>query len=117
MSSLDLLPTFLRLAGAGKTLANPLDGVDLLRPRKERNERTLYWRYGNSGALRLGDWKVVRQNRGRETGADWELFDLKKDPIESRNLAKEQPGRAKLLVDRWTALDGEMAVPGRELRN
>ncbi len=114
VSSLDLMPTFLRLAGAGKKLAHPLDGVDLLRPQKER---TLYWRYGNSGALRMGDWKVVRQNRGREMGAEWELFDLKKDPIESRNLAKEQLGRAKLLVDRWTALDGEMAVPGRELRN
>jgi arylsulfatase len=65
----------------------------------------------------MGDWKVVRQNRARETSAEWELFDLKKDPIESRNLAKEQPGRAELLVGRWRALDGEMAVPWRELRN
>lgn len=114
VSSLDLMPTFLKMAGAGKSLANPLDGSYLLGPKKER---TLYWRYGTSGALRMGDWKVVRQNRGRETSAEWELFDLKKDPIESRNLAKEQPGRAELLVGRWRTLDGEMTVPWRELRN
>ncbi len=114
VTSLDLMPTFLRLAGAGKALANPLDGMDLMGPRRER---TLYWRYGNSGALRMGDWKVVRQNRPRQEGAVWELFDLAKDPTESRDLAQEQPGRAKLLVERWTALDGGMSEPGRELRN
>jgi arylsulfatase A-like enzyme len=114
VTSLDLMPTFLRLAGVGKALANPLDGMDLMGLRRER---TLYWRYGGSGALRMGDWKVVRQNRPRQEGATWELFDLAKDPTESRDLAQEQPGRAKLLVERWTALDGEMSEPGRELRN
>jgi arylsulfatase A-like enzyme len=114
VTSLDLMPTFLRLAGAGKARTNPLDGMDLMRPRRER---TLYWRYGTSGALRMGDWKIVRQNRPRREGASWELFDLAKDPTESRDLAQEQPGRAKLLVERWTALDGEMPEPGPELRN
>jgi arylsulfatase B len=108
VTSLDLLPTFLRAAAAGKPRANPLDGLDLLaKPRP----RTLYWRYGPNSALRHGNWKLVRQNRPRQSDAPWELFDLKQDPTESRNLAPEQPGRARLLEQLWKALDGEMSAP------
>lgn len=113
VSSLDLLPTFLQMAGAKADPQRPLDGMAL---GKAPQERTLYWRYGNNAALRVGDWKLVRQNRGREQGAPWELYDLGKDAIESRNLAAEQPGRAKLLGEQWAALDGGMMPGGKELR-
>ncbi|MGB0579510.1 MAG: sulfatase-like hydrolase/transferase [Limisphaerales bacterium] len=73
----DLFPTILNLAGqqAGMT-----DGVDLsahLLKQQPLPERTLFWRNGNSKAVRWKNWKLVRNHE-----APFELYDLDQSPDE-----------------------------------
>ena len=81
----DLMPTFLELAGAkypksfqGNELT-PLAGKSLMPALKDGRlgERTLGWEHEGNRAFRVGDWKVVAAFRG-----EWELYDLKSDHTE-----------------------------------
>ncbi|MDT7829335.1 arylsulfatase [Pricia sp. S334] len=64
---------------------------------KEGQERHdfLYWEfpeYGGQVAIRMGDWKVVRQNlKDNEKEPTLELYNLADDPVESNNLAGGHP--------------------------
>ncbi|WP_339751060.1 sulfatase-like hydrolase/transferase [Algoriphagus aquimarinus] len=64
VSTLDLLPTFLHLAGENPTLISGLDGVNLIPfvkgQDKNRPHEVLYWKKENRGAIRAGDWKLIR---------------------------------------------------------
>ncbi|MBI1369385.1 MAG: sulfatase-like hydrolase/transferase [Planctomycetes bacterium] len=93
---IDFAPTFLDLAGAKKP--DRLPGISLVRSlRGEVVERpTLYWDFGNSAAIREGDWKLVRH------GKTWELYDLAKDSTEIHDLVSADPGRAAAMAARWT---------------
>ncbi len=114
LSSLDLLPTLLAAAGARQD-GPKLDGVNLLPwlrgKQKSLPERALYWRYDKSGALRRGDWKIVRQRRRQDPELPWSLFHLGRDPGETRDLAPSEPGRVAEMVREWSALDREMIPP------
>jgi arylsulfatase A-like enzyme len=57
----------------------------------------LWWQHEGNRALRVGDWKIVAAGKGSE----WELYDLASDPTESKNLAKDQPAKAKELAAVW----------------
>ncbi len=111
MSSVDLYATALAIGGA-KADADS-DGVDLLPflkgEKQGRPREVLYWRQGNKTALRVVDWKLVRH--GRNQPGPWELYNLREDISESRNLAAGQPGRLAELRAAWEKLDGEMAEP------
>lgn len=61
-------------------------------------QREFFWRMGNRNAIRVGDWKAVRQQ-----STVWELYDLASDIGESNNLAGEKPGKLSELTDRWEA--------------
>lgn len=97
VSSWDLAPTFAYLAGVampksdGQSLMALLDGE-----RSNLGERCLYWRYRYNGqllqAVRLGDWKLLRG-----TPSSVELYNLVKDPNESRDLASNYPERVREL--------------------
>jgi arylsulfatase len=101
---IDLMPTFLELAGAeyprsfqgrellplaGRSLAPAFQGDPL-------GERELAWEHEGNRALRAGNWKLVARFRG-----DWELYDLGSDRTERNNLAAKQPARLQQLADRW----------------
>jgi arylsulfatase A-like enzyme len=87
----DLMPTAAALAGVGGPAAT--DGVSLLplllggrAPRRE----FLYWEFHEGGfaqAVRVGSWKAVRKGPGGAV----ELYDLKKDPGEARDVAARHP--------------------------
>jgi hypothetical protein len=55
---------------------------------------------GHRGLYRDG-WEVVtrRQPRTPFTDADWELYDLQKDPVEMHNLASAEPDRVTELAE------------------
>lgn len=56
--------------------------------------RPLIWifpAYGGQVAVRIGDFKVVRQGLQTNTIGPWELYDLHSDPAESNDLATERP--------------------------
>jgi arylsulfatase len=54
--------------------------------------------------MREGDWKLVSL-AGQEPPyvKDWELYNLKNDRSETKNLAAEFPEKVKEMSDKWLA--------------
>jgi arylsulfatase A-like enzyme len=142
VSSIDFFPTLLEACGA-KSDARP-DGLSLVPVLKGDGLKrdALYWHYphySNQGgrpgaAVRAGDYKLIEfYEDGRR-----ELFDLKKDVGETRNLIEDKSDIAKDLgkiLDTWRkevgakmmkpnpdyvpnpqAKDGTVTLPGRTAR-
>jgi arylsulfatase A len=91
----DLMPTF-----AGITnykLKEYTDGVSFLpelQGKKQPAHEFLYWEFHEEGgrqAIRMDQWKGVRQGVLNDPNSPIELFDLKKDPGEKSDLAKRFP--------------------------
>jgi arylsulfatase len=99
------VPTVLELAGVqkptewksepipaspGKSLVNSLtkDGT------VERD--SLWWFHEGNKALRVGDWKLVAAK-----GGEWELYDLKTDRAEQKNVAAEMPEKIREFSELW----------------
>ncbi len=92
----DVLPTLVEIAG-GKPPAG-LDGISflptLLGRGEQRRHEFLYWEYherGGSQAVRLGDWKAVRQKIMARADGPIELYDLAGDAGEQENIAAAHP--------------------------
>lgn len=107
---LDILPT--SLAAAGIPAPKGLDGVNLL-PHLSGEAKTppheaLYWRFGPQWAIRKGDWKLVR---GPGPSAQPELFNLKDDVAESKNLAMANPEKLAELTANWNDWNKDQAPP------
>jgi arylsulfatase A-like enzyme len=105
--SIDLFPTILEVCGCKAVSA--VDGVSLVPVFKGERlpERALFWHYPHyanqggrpGGAIRQGDYKLIEfYEDGRR-----ELFDVKKDISESRNLIAEKPQVANELATRLAA--------------
>lgn len=90
--SLDLFPTFVKLVG-GEPAANlnPLDGVDIMPFIKGENTQAphdyLFWQRNNA-SVRKGDWKLIQLNT---KGGIFELYNLKDDIAEKKNLVDTNP--------------------------
>ncbi len=87
----DFLPTAAEIAGAQPPAS--IDGISMLPAilgKKQKNHEFLYWEFHERGfkqAVRMGDWKAVR----RGPGAPLELYDLKTDAGEQKDLAEKHP--------------------------
>lgn len=100
---IDILPTLEELSGAeypsefqGKPIL-PAAGQSLLpsiRGESSQREKPLFWEWSVGRAARKGDWKLVAYGKQ----ADWELYNLKEDPYETKNLALNQPEKVKELA-------------------
>ena len=121
---LDVLPTALAAAGIRPNPRSGFDGVDLLPylsgKKKGRPHDALYWRLGENMAIRKGDWKLVKAVEGRLFGADptkpeylsgIQLYDLRNDVEESRDLAAKNPKKVKELVDGWKVWNEMLSKP------
>ncbi len=102
--STDFYPTLLELAGLPLDPKQHKDGVSLaplLKGHALDRGVPLFWHYphyGNQGgapfgAIREGDWKLIEWYEDGQL----ELFNLREDIGEKRNLAATQPDRAKAL--------------------
>jgi arylsulfatase A-like enzyme len=66
---------------------------------KPIEREALYWEHEGNAAIRVGDWKLVRLGRN----GTWELYDLKADRTELKDLAGEKPDVVKDLAAKWEA--------------
>lgn len=99
LMTMDLAPTFLRLAGVSAPENHTIDGIDImpiLKGKVPDPQRVLHWRFGNQWAIRKGGWKLID---GRA------LYDLANDPGERDNLAVKFPEivrEMEVLNREWT---------------
>jgi arylsulfatase A-like enzyme len=94
----DVFPTLLDIAGG--SYSSELDGLSLLPTilgqEQDTSDRLLYWEFPKERlwqAGRLGSWKGIRQGMNQPL----QLFDLQKDPLESRDVSKNNPEIVKRL--------------------
>jgi arylsulfatase A-like enzyme len=109
-ASTDLYPTILELAGVPPATGRRLDGRSLVQPLKGGHDvrKSVFWHYPHyhgSGArpvsaARVGDYKLLRHYEdGRR-----ELYDLRKDPGETKDLIEAEPEIAvevEAKLDAW----------------
>jgi len=113
ISSLDLLPTALMAAGA--ELPAELDGVDL-RPYlsgslKSAPHERLYWRRFVAGAVREGDWKLIRVREEDDSLRAPILVNLADDPSEELNRAADEPLRTERMMADLEAWEAGLSEP------
>lgn len=103
---IDIVPTVLEVAGAarpttwkdkpvplppGKSLV-PVFATD-----QSVTRECLWWLHEENRAIRVGDWKLVADNRLKQ----WELYDLAHDRAETVNRAAELPDKVQQLQQLW----------------
>ena len=116
----DLLPTFAGILGVKKPAGSV--GIDLspaLQGQPVTKRPALFWAYGKEGrpmlgkpsqpidvsprfAVREGDWKLL----ANDGGADVELYNLARDPMEKQDMAANEPevrGRLLAKLKKWLA--------------
>ena len=117
---IDLLPTFIDLAGAkypseysGNKIL-PLEGTSLLpvlKGKSFKRERELGWFLYGSRAYRAGKWKLV----WGVTAKKWELYDMESDRTETVDLSEKYPAIVNKLHNSWLEWAKRSEVPPREI--
>jgi len=116
VTSPDFYPTLLEAAGLDLLPEQHCDGVSimpLLTGRGTPNHRAIYWHYphySNQGgkpgcSVRMGDYKLIEFFEDNHL----ELYNLREDIGEDRNLAADQPDRAREMqgmLARWLSQVG-----------
>ncbi|MBG87044.1 MAG: arylsulfatase [Verrucomicrobiales bacterium] len=112
---IDLMPTIIDVAGAkyprqfhGNDIP-ALDGISM-RPAFSANplgrKEPIFVEHENNAFIRDGDWKLVGKGVSAQTGVDrskWELYNIRTDRTETRDLRAKHPERAKRMADQWDA--------------
>jgi arylsulfatase A-like enzyme len=102
--SMDLLPTFARLAGASTPEKHKIDGINLvpiLKGEAKAPPRNLHWLFGDAWAIRKGSWKLIGTGDRPQS-----LYQLEDDLSEKNNLVKQKPEMANELLElhrKWVA--------------
>ncbi|MDP0492401.1 MAG: sulfatase [Verrucomicrobiota bacterium JB023] len=113
MTTMDLLPTFAKLAGGKVPDDRVIDGKDIaatLRGEAETPHETFFYHSANTlQAVRAGDWKLHWNKKRKPT----QLYNLADDPGESQNLLKENPEIASRLAGYMRAFQKELAANKR----
>jgi arylsulfatase A-like enzyme len=112
--SFDLYPTFCAAAETAVPAGTTSDGVDLLPylkgSRQDSPHDILFWKADGMGAVRKGDWKLLVS----PTEPFQQLFNLKDDIGESKNLAGEKPEVLSRLIDDYDAWCATLPPPARQ---
>lgn len=107
VSTSDMLPTVLDLAGLGYPLSRPLDGISIAEHVAEGGafERPpIYFEFLDERAVIDGRFKLLRYAQAHAEGPQTMLYDLETDPGEEHNLAPRYGRRAGRLWEgylRW----------------
>ena len=114
--SLDIFATATEAAKAPPVVraGHNLDGVDLMPhltgKTKAIPHEKLFWRQDRRAALRMGEWKLLRNSRRGQPG-EWQLYNLANDTAEQNNLATINRAKREELLSVWRELNAEMADP------
>lgn len=127
----DLLPTVCDIVGIqpkDRKSNGTVDGVSLVSllkdPKATLKRKALYWHYPHfanqggrpGGSVRMGGWKLIE----RYEDGSLELYNLKDDIGETKNLAKTMPEKAKELLGmlkKWRKeVDANMPEPNPDYR-
>ena len=112
---MDLMPTCLELADAryptsfrqNKTI--PYSGKSLLpilRGQIRESHPALFFEHEGGRAVRQGDWKLAALK-----GSAFELFNMKTDASETRDLAARSPDKVQQLTTMWESWAEKMSLP------
>ncbi|MBE8714433.1 arylsulfatase [Sphingobacterium hungaricum] len=90
----DILPTLTDISDSPNTVYT--DGISfkptLSNSKMQKQHAYLYWEFHEDGgrqAVRMEDWKLVKLKVRNPSQSTYELYNLKNDPSESRNVVKE----------------------------
>ena len=128
----DVLPTLCALAGVPLPQDHVLDGVDFtpaLEGQPLKRTEPLYWgmwdaRGGVQYAIRDGDWKLLAGAEPLKPEVKiidhikngkivrYELYNLRTDPGETRDLSETEPEALKRMIDRFTPLHAQILAEG-----
>lgn len=113
IASYDLLPTICAISGIEPPKDRALDGASLM-PLFDggalARTKPLYWQYDraiggpNRVAMRDGDWKLL----ANDDLSKFELFHLREDAAEMRDLSEQQPARVADLSAKLKRLHSEI---------
>ena len=98
----DVMPTFADLL---KIKTDKTDGISFLPTlkgdtRRQQQHKHLYWEFHEQGgrrALRQGDWKLVQYDWNKDVPAQFQLYNVRTDPSETKDVAATFPERVKSL--------------------
>ena len=106
--SLDVSTTAAAVAGRPVD-GNRTDGVNLIPfltgKRSGRPHDQLFWYFRGQGALRAGDWKLVKTRRPRNA---FELYNLADDVGETTDLAETENRRLRRMKTTWEKMVSRM---------
>jgi arylsulfatase A-like enzyme len=120
---MDLLPTFLDIAGArhpgtsyrGKEVL-PVRGTSLLpvlygkAPSAHAEDEVLGWELFGQRSVRQGNWKLVWDQAAPAAERRWSLYDLSADPAEQNDLAASNPAQLQRMQQNWERYARETGV-------
>jgi arylsulfatase A-like enzyme len=120
---MDLLPTFLALAGAehpgtsyrGREVLTP-QGTSLLpilygeASSVREGEHLFGWELFGHRSVRHGDWKLVWDQAEPPAERRWRLFDLREDPFEQNDLSAREPEQYQEMLAAWERYEMENGV-------
>jgi arylsulfatase A-like enzyme len=110
ISSLDLAPTLMAVAGVKRQEQDRLDGVDLMPyltgGKTGAPHDVLFWRMGPNAAVRAGKWKLLKAGDRLVR-----LYDLSVDRGEKTDLSAKQPQVVADLSRRLAAWQARLVPP------
>ena len=115
ISMLDMVPTFVNIAGGNASELKGLDGVDLMpfitnKNNKAPHER-LFWKIENRGVVREGDWKLLRY-----PDRPAELYNIAEDITENNDLALKHPKKVREMYKTLFNWEAELERPLWQLK-
>lgn len=115
--SMDFYPTLAAVAGAELPAEQPIDGVSMLpvlTASGPLHRDAVFWHFPcyigrgePTSAMRAGDWKLIEKFADQSL----ELYNLRDDPGETRNLAAEQRDTARRLTAQLEAWQVSLDAP------